>query len=151
MYSSIPGVFHHEHILVHMFSFVNSQEHISSTAGTQQSPRTHEAFGGNLGAGDEARTRYLHLGKVALYRMSYTRIWCLRSESNQRHADFQSAALPAELRRHLTRWERNSECRSIRNFWRYRPDLNWGMRVLQTLALPLGYGTIKIRSGNILI
>ena len=27
-----------------------------------------------LGAGDEARTRYLHLGKVALYRMSYTRV-----------------------------------------------------------------------------
>ena len=26
-----------------------------------------------LGAGDEARTRYLHLGKVALYRMIYTR------------------------------------------------------------------------------
>ena len=28
----------------------------------------------NFGAGDEARTRYLHLGKVALYRMSYARI-----------------------------------------------------------------------------
>ena len=28
----------------------------------------------DIGAGDEARTRYLHLGKVALYRMSYTRI-----------------------------------------------------------------------------
>ncbi len=28
---------------------------------------------GPFGAGDEARTRYLHLGKVALYRMSYTR------------------------------------------------------------------------------
>ncbi len=27
------------------------------------------------GASDEARTRYLHLGKVALYQMSYTRIW----------------------------------------------------------------------------
>ena len=27
------------------------------------------------GAGDEARTRYLHLGKVALYRMSYARIY----------------------------------------------------------------------------
>ena len=60
------------------------------------------------GAGDEARTRYLHLGKVALYRMSYTRIsapywrpWCLRSELNQRHADFQSAALPTELQRHI--------------------------------------------------
>ena len=27
-----------------------------------------------LGADDEARTRYLHLGKVALYQMSYVRI-----------------------------------------------------------------------------
>ena len=27
------------------------------------------------GADDEARTRYLHLGKVALYQMSYARIW----------------------------------------------------------------------------
>ena len=29
---------------------------------------------GAYGAGNEARTRYLHLGKVALYRMSYARI-----------------------------------------------------------------------------
>ena len=28
--------------------------------------------------------------------------WCLRSESNQRHADFQSAALPTELQRHVS-------------------------------------------------
>ena len=28
----------------------------------------------SYGASDEARTRYLHLGKVALYQMSYTRI-----------------------------------------------------------------------------
>ena len=27
-----------------------------------------------FGAGDEARTRYLHLGKVALYQMSYARV-----------------------------------------------------------------------------
>ena len=27
-----------------------------------------------IGAADEARTRYLHLGKVALYQMSYIRI-----------------------------------------------------------------------------
>ena len=27
----------------------------------------------SFGAGDEARTRYLHLGKVALYQMSYAR------------------------------------------------------------------------------
>ena len=43
-------------------------------------PRYHMKLGTpcvpNLfGAGDEARTRYLHLGKVALYRMSYTRIF----------------------------------------------------------------------------
>ena len=28
-----------------------------------------------IGAADEARTRYLHLGKVALYQMSYGRIF----------------------------------------------------------------------------
>ena len=94
-------------------------------------PRYHMKQGtcGNVpclfGAGDEARTRYLHLGKVALYRMSYTRIlptvgieslrfrlsrfWCLRSESNQRHADFQSAALPTELQRHFEENKFSSE------------------------------------------
>ena len=85
------------------------------------------------GAGDEARTRYLHLGKVALYRMSYTRIlapkrepwcrpsepksfdsqlcekWCLRSESNQRHVDFQSTALPTELQRHIVQSLRSAQ------------------------------------------
>ena len=65
-----------------------------------------------FGAADEARTRYLHLGKVALYQMSYGRImyilyeehtrnWCLRSESNQWHGDFQSPALPTELQRQM--------------------------------------------------
>ena len=71
-----------------------------------------------IGAGDEARTRYLHLGKVALYRMSYTRIsvpdwepWCLRSESNQRHVDFQSTALPTELQRHIVESLRSPQMR----------------------------------------
>ena len=31
------------------------------------------AFPLRFGAADEARTRYLHLGKVALYQMSYSR------------------------------------------------------------------------------
>ena len=31
----------------------------------------------------------------------WERTWCLRSESNQRHADFQSAALPSELQRRI--------------------------------------------------
>ena len=34
--------------------------------------RTRRQFCG-FGADDEARTRYLHLGKVALYQMSYIR------------------------------------------------------------------------------
>ena len=53
------------------------------------------------GAADEARTRYLHLGKVALYQMSYARKWCPEPESNQRHGDFQSPALPTELQRRM--------------------------------------------------
>ena len=30
---------------------------------------------------------------------------------------------------------------SASEIWRSHPDLNWGMVVLQTTALPLGYGT----------
>ena len=51
------------------------------------------------GAGNGARTRHLRLGKAALYQMSYSRRWCLRVESNHRHRDFQSLALPTELPR----------------------------------------------------
>ena len=35
--------------------------------------RTEQKRSRKIGASDEARTRYLHLGKVALYQMSYTR------------------------------------------------------------------------------
>ena len=35
------------------------------------------------GADDEARTRYLHLGKVALYQMSYARLFCLNTEETE--------------------------------------------------------------------
>ena len=57
----------------------------------------HTFVWASYGAGNEARTRYLHLGKVALYQMSYARRWCPEPESNQRHVDFQSTALPTEL------------------------------------------------------
>ena len=36
--------------------------------------RGMEQVSSDVGAGNEARTRYLHLGKVALYQMSYARI-----------------------------------------------------------------------------
>ena len=38
----------------------------------KQNKRTSFRMSFCFGAGDEARTRYLHLGKVALYQMSYT-------------------------------------------------------------------------------
>ena len=45
------------------------------------------AFGAGFhylsGAADEARTRYLHLGKVALYQMSYGRIKNGASDRNR--------------------------------------------------------------------
>ncbi len=86
-------------------------------------------------SGDEARTRYLHLGKVALYRMSYARMrcrqkdgtlykWCLRSESNQRHADFQSAALPTELQRHMCLLKLPAPATGPARRWRPRTGSN---------------------------
>ncbi len=29
------------------------------------------------------------------------------------------------------------------SIWRRHPDLNWGIKVLQTSALPLGYGAVS--------
>ena len=48
-------------------------EHVQWAAGHQKK-RTSYRTSSFFGASDEARTRYLHLGKVALYQMSYTRI-----------------------------------------------------------------------------
>src|SRR5579862_49648 len=74
-----------------------------------------------VGAEDGVRTRDLNLGKVALYQLSHFRpcaprqdrpilqgrpdasrtlqrgVWCREPESNWRHRDFQSRALPTEL------------------------------------------------------
>ena len=48
---------------------------------------------------DELRPRIC--GHAAYIHVSATHDWCLRSELNQRHADFQSAALPTELQRQI--------------------------------------------------
>lgn len=39
--------------------------------------------------------------------------------------------------------KRNNRLKKTVVLWRRHPDLNRGMRVLQTLALPLGYSAIK--------
>ena len=70
------------------------------------------------GADDEARTRYLHLGKVALYRMSYVRVFsCAVCEKCKRSAGDPRPVLEVP------------------------PRFELGVEVLQTSALPLGYGT----------
>ena len=61
---------------------------------------------GRNGAEDGTRTRDPHLGKVMLYQLSHFRSkdcagrrWCREPDSNWRHRDFQSRALPTELSR----------------------------------------------------
>ena len=41
--------------------------------------------------------------------------------------------------------ERASQRLALSFFWRRHPDLNWGIKVLQTSALPLGYGAEYVR------
>ena len=44
-----------------------------TTVSAERTRKNTTLSGGVFGAGDEARTRYLDLGKVALYQMSYAR------------------------------------------------------------------------------
>ena len=59
------------------------------------------------GAGDRNRTNNLLITNQLLCLLSYTSayhlVWCLGAESNHRHGDFQSPALPTELPRHKLR------------------------------------------------
>ena len=59
------------------------------------------------GAGDGTRTRNLLITNQLLCQLSYTSVknWCLRTESNCRHRDFQSLALPTELPRQMATWK----------------------------------------------
>ena len=80
-----------------------NRTHVTSLEGWSSAIELHPRSRTRMesGAVDETRTRDLNLGKVALYQLSYYRIlWCLGPESNQRHVDFQSTALPTELPRH---------------------------------------------------
>ena len=76
----------------------------SSTADLQSAPFSHS---GTLpywvklasGAGGRTWTVNLLITNQLLCQLSYTSMWCLRVESNHRHRDFQSLALPTELPR----------------------------------------------------
>ena len=50
-----------------------------------------------IGAGDEARTRYLHLGKVALYQMSYARNYVREKYAERNYFTTSSEKVKSEL------------------------------------------------------
>ncbi len=54
---------------------INSVRRLKKPKGLLLQKRTYLEGMSFFGAGEEARTLYLHLGKVALYRMSYARIY----------------------------------------------------------------------------
>ncbi len=58
-----------------------------------------------FGAGNWTRTNNRLITNQLLYRLSYTSMqWCFGAESNRRHKDFQSSALPTELPKHCALW-----------------------------------------------
>ena len=58
----------------------------------------------SFGGGKEIRTPDPLRARQVLSQLSYTPkiVWWLELESNQRHEDFQSSALPTELSSHIT-------------------------------------------------
>ena len=62
---------------VHFWAALPSKSSKIPTVSKKKAPVYDRCF--LFGAADEARTRYLHLGKVALYQMSYSRILSRRS------------------------------------------------------------------------
>ncbi len=75
----------------------------SLTTDLQSAPFGHSGTP-PFGAGDRNRTNNLLITNQLLCLLSYTSIlsfdWCLGADSNHRHRDFQSLALPTELPRH---------------------------------------------------
>ena len=64
--------------------------------------------------------------------------WWEQQGSNLWPSACKADALPAELCSHIFTIEKALRT-EVLFLWRRHPDLNWGIRVLQTRALPLGY------------
>ena len=104
-----------------------------------------------VGAGDWTRTHNLLITNQLLCQLSYTGNflpffanhyrWCLGAESNHRQADFQSAALPTELPRHLWRPKTGSNRRPPA--WQAGALTNWaiGPQRIRTHTVPV-YNTL---------
>ena len=83
----------------------------SLTTDLQSAPFGHSGISPHRGAGDRNRTNNLLITNQLLCQLSYTSVspsralicWCLETDLNHRHADFQSTALPTELSRRIWR------------------------------------------------
>ena len=80
----------------------------------------------SIGAGDRNRTNNLLITNQLLCLLSYTSVfscWCLGADSNHRHRDFQSLALPPELPRHNI--VREEPCISYRHYRQDEVIFDW--------------------------
>ena len=76
--------------------------HLAALESSRMQYKTGEWLRVGVGAGDWNRTHNLLITNQLLCQLSYTSMgWCLGAESNHRHRDFQSLALPTELPRHF--------------------------------------------------
>ena len=90
----------------------------SLTTDLQSAPFGHSGTS-PYGAGDRNRTNNLLITNQLLCLLSYTSVfscWCLGADSNHRHRDFQSLALPPELPRHIVDPTYSTVTRRI-EFW----------------------------------
>ena len=62
------------------------------------------------------------------------------SFATPRNTLFHYRDLPLHCQGRTSEKKNEQAAQPAHSFWRRHPDLNWGIRILQTLALPLGYG-----------
>ena len=77
------------------FELPNPKERIYSP------PRLASSLPLQIYAGERSRTLDLLITSQLLYQLSYTGKWWVWTESNRRHLELQSNALPTELQTHI--------------------------------------------------
>ena len=80
----------------------------------------------------------LRLLRVDFYFVKLNGIFSVRPQMRYK----QSSAAKARFKSRVTHKSKTPTARVGVLLWRRHPDLNWGIEVLQTFALPLGYGAI---------